>query len=133
MPKVSKKDQVLAFWQKNTKLSVKEIANKLDMHYATVRHALKDKLDVVSQTKKSANKAKTVKELPTDDPRVVAMKQGDIACFCPKCGKPAAARICSAILVGEHYEISASGQCKHKKCQQHFTMYNVERTRSHAA
>jgi len=126
---MSKKEHIISFWKNNQKMSIKEIAEKMNMHYATVRHALKDKLDIVSQPKRSANKAKKVDELPENDPRVTALRAGEFACFCPKCGKPARARITAAIAVGgkDQFEFTAHGKCDDEKCHQSWSMFDVKR------
>lgn len=126
MFKGSKKQQVMNFWEQNKKLSIKEIAKKLDMHYATVRHALKDKIDLAKQTKKSTKKTK-LNEQSKDVLRVIALRQGDISVFCPQCGKAARAHICSATLVGEHYELTAYGTCERRGCNHRWVMYNVKK------
>jgi len=109
---MSKKDEVLAFWQNNQSMSIKDIALKMNMHYATVRHALKDK-EVVS-VKTTTSKIKTKKKHVAEDEvdLTTHVKQGEITSFCPKCGRATTARIGGATLVGTHYELSAYGNCK---------------------
>ena len=115
----SKKEIVLEYHKDHPKMTIKEVAAKLNMPYATVRHALKDKN--VTKPKKKTSHATRASEI--DDKNLQSsLRHEEVKTFCPKCGKETKSKVIGVEQGrGKSYVKIYGGKCETNKCGTSFS------------